>query len=285
MAKSQELVKPSPTGSSSLIVPLDEAPNYLPEKIGKTGLEAFNKDDYKTPRILLLQPLSPQITSFPGVALPNNYWHTGMNVPLGVSFEFIPAVAAKRVILWRPRDDNNGGILAFSKNGLDWNTGGNQEFRVKLKGKKEPVVWKTGSNVLSSRLTEFGTADPEDPSSPPAATISYEYLCYLPSKPELSPCVLAVSKTGAPQGKQFNTALAMQAKAGRPIWCLGIRATVQEENKNGNKWTVPNFTLIGYASKDTYEAVKKVAETYADYNIEYDQEKDAVTLDDAEIPF
>jgi len=272
------------SSSSPLIVPLDSVPDYLPKDIGKTGLEALGKDDYKTPRIILLQPLSPQVTSNPGLALPNNYWHTGLNISLGTTFDFIPTVAAKRVILFRPREDQNGGILAFSKNAVDWDTGGNQEFRVKIKGKKEPVIWKTGSNVINSKLTEFGTMDPDDPHSAPAAVISYEYLCYLPARPELSPCVMLVNKTGLPNGKQLNTALAMQAKGGRPIWCLGVRASVEEKHKDGNKWTVPAFNLIGYASKEAYEQAKKVADMYGDFKVEYDQEEMTPKVDD-EIPF
>lgn len=262
------------------IIPFDQAPDYLPTGVKNTGLEGLTKDDYKTPRILLLQALSPQIKTFPGVALPGHFWHTGMNVSLGDSFSFVPAIAAKRVIVWRPRDDNNGGILAFSRDGYTWQTGGNQEFRVKLRGIKEPIIWKTGKDVASSGLTEFGSANPNDPDAPPAATVSYEYLCYLPNTPELSPCVMAVSKTGLPNGKMFNTSLAMIAKTGKPIYCVNVTCFADEKHGDGNEWTVPTFKLMGYVPKPVYEAAKQLSEQYGDYNIEYSQDEAGPTIDD-----
>lgn len=251
--------------------PFDQQSDYLPVVGKNTGIEALSKDDYKTPRILLLQSNSPQLITFEGVAKSGHFWHTGLNVSLGAQFDFVPALAAKRVILWRPRSDN-GGMLAFSKDGKTWQMGGNQEFRVKLKGKKEPVLWSTGKDVLSSRLTEFGTSDPDTDNSPPAATIAYEYMCYLPKNPELSPCVLGVSKTGLPNGKTFNTSLAMIARTNTPIWCVGVRCFAQEMSNNDGAWTIPNFKLLGRVPKSTYEIVQKISETYNDYNIEYSQE-------------
>lgn len=261
---------------SNGLVPLslDSAPDYLPSVVGQTGLEGLGKDDIKTPRILLLQGLSPQLENFP-TAKKDHFWHTGLNVSLGSEFLFVPAMVNKRVILWRPRTDEGGGILAFSVDGRTWATGGNQEFRVRLKGMKNPVVWKTGKDVMSSGLTEFGSANPEDGDSPPAATVSYEYLCYLPEAPELSPCVLGVSKTGLPNAKGFNTSLAMMAKQGKPTSCLLVKCFAQKESNNDGDWTTPNFKLAGYAPKEVYEHARKLAETYADYKVEYSQDDEA----------
>lgn len=280
-SKSTEVAK---SNSSMVPIPFDKGADYLPAKVEQTGLEGLGKDDIKTPRILLLQGLSPQLGNFPS-AKKDTFWHTGLNLPLGGDFLFVPALVNKRVILWRPRTDEGGGILAFSVDGRTWATGGNQEFRVRLKGQKTPVVWKTGKDVASSRLTEFGTANPEDSDSPPAATISYEYLCYLPNAPELSPCVLGVSKTGIPNAKGFNTSLAMMVRQGKPISCLMVRCFAQKENNNDGEWTTPNFKLEGYAPKEVYNAAKKLAESYADYKIDYSQEETNAVKDDSEIPF
>ncbi len=273
MAKTKELVKSS---ESSGMIPFDSSPDYLPTTIKNTGMEAMGKDDYKTPRIVLLQGLSPQLETFDGLAKKDHFWHTGMNVSLGQEFDFVPVIASKRVILWRPRNDQEGGILAFSKNGKTWDTGGNQKFSVKLKGRKEAVIWNTGKDVLSSRLTEFGTSNPDESNSAPAATVVYEYLIYMPKHPELSPCVLGLSKTALPNGKNFNTSLAMIARQGRPISCLGARCFVEETSNNDGAWTIPNFKLMGYVPKDIYAVTQKLAETYGDYAVEYTQEETQV---------
>ena len=281
MAKTTELV--TTNGSGNGLIPFDSVPDYLPATVKHTGMEAMGKDDYKTPRIILLQGLSPELKTFEGLAKSDNFWHTGMNVPLGTEFEFVPVIASKRVILWRPRSDQNGGILAFSKDGKNWDSGANQKFTVKLKDRKELVAWDTGKNVLSSKLTEFGTSNPDEPQSAPAASVVYEYLVYLPSYPELSPCVLGISKTGLPNGRSFNTSLAMISRMGRPISSLKISCFVEQLSKGNDKWTVPKFLPLGYVTKDVYDATSKIAESYSDYQTEYKQEETAA-VDDA-IPF
>jgi len=206
MAKTKELVKRNGNGNGHEVIPFDITPDYLPAGVKHTGMEAMGSEDFKTPRIILLQGLSPELELF-DTAKKDNFWHSGMNVSLGTEFDFVPVIANKRVIVWRPRNDENGGILAFSKNGKTWDNGANQTFSIKLKDKKERVAWKTGKDVLSSKLTEFGTSDPENPQSAPAASVVFEYLAYLPNHPELSPVVLGISKTGLKNGRNFNTSL------------------------------------------------------------------------------
>jgi len=267
------------------VVPFGTTPDYLPATSKNTGIEGLTKDDYKTPRILLLQGLSPQLTNFPETARSGHFWHTGLNVSLGDEFTFVPCIVNKRVILWRPRNDNNGGILAFSRDGIKWDTGAGQEFKVKLKDKKDPVTWATGKDVNSSGLTMFGTADPDNSESGPAATTVYEYLIYLPEHPELSPCVMGVSKTGLPNGKGFNTSLMTIVRTGKPVHCVAVRAFSEEKSGDGNKWTVPNFKLLGWAPKSAIETAAKMAEQYADYKVEYTDEESNGTKDDDAIPF
>lgn len=266
MAK-QEVVKSQP--NNGLVVSFDSLPDYLPSGVKNTGIENLDKNDFKTPRITLLQGLSPQLQSFPETAKPGHFWHTGLNINLGERFIFTPITAAKRVILYRPRGDQDGGILAFSKDAKSWDIGGNQKFSVKLKGKKTPVEWNTGDSVANSGLTEWGSKDPEDADSPPAATMIYEYLCYLPARPELSPCVLSLSNTSLPNGKNFNTSLLTMARSGRPIYCLAVECFPETETNSDGTWTVPNFKMLGFANKETYEAAKVLSETYSNYKVDY----------------
>lgn len=259
--------------SKSAVAVMGDAPDYLPANVKNLGTEALDRDDVKTPRIVLLQALSPQIRSFPGVAIPGHFWHTGMNISLGNTFNFIPALVGKRVILFRPRDDNDGGILAFSRDAKTWQTGANQKFKVQIKNKEEPVIWETGKDVESSGLAEWGSMNPDDAHSPPAATLIYEYLCYLVDRPELSPCVLGVSKTGIPIAKNFNTSLLMITRTGKPTACVKVRAFAEEQSSGSNHWTVANFVLDqGWASKEQYNAAKMLADQYADYQVEYQPE-------------
>ena len=277
MTESKELVNTN----GNDVIPFDMTPDYLPTSVKNTGVESLGKDDYKTPRIVLTQGLSPELETFQGIAKKDHFWHTGMNVNLGQEFSFIPITANKRVILFRPRNDQGGGILAFSKNGKTWDSGANQTFQAKIKGRKEPVSWNTRKDVLSSRLTEFGTSNPDEPHSAPAASVIYEYLVYLPEHPELSPCVIGLSKTAIPNGKTFNTSLAMIARTGKPICSLNVRCFVENMNNDDGEWTVPNFKLMGWVgNKDLFNIVKGVADSYSDYNVDYTQEEVAPIVDD-----
>jgi len=262
------------------IIPFSQTGGFVPtEAVKNHGMESLDKDDIKTPRIILLQGLSPQLGTYP-TARKDQFWHTGMNVSLGKEFMFVPLLANKRVILFRPRNDQGGGILAFSKNGKTWDTGANHQFKVMLKGNKEPVIWDTKSNVLSSRLCEFGSSNPDMFNSQPAASLVYEYLVYLPDRPELSPCVLGLSKTAVPNGKSFNTSLMTIVKAGRPIYNVGVRAFTESKKNNDGEWTVPNFELMGWTSQSLYETTKKLVEQYSDYNVDYTQETDSQVDDE-----
>lgn len=261
-------------------LPLDSRPDHLPIKVENSGMGNLDDQDIKTPRIILLQGLSPELSDYPMLAKKDQFWHTGLNVNLGVEFIFVPCLANKRVILFRPRGDQGGGIIAFSKNGRDWDSGANKEFKIKLKGRKDPVIWRTGKNVIASRLTEFGTSDPDEEKSAPAATVIYEYLAYLPRHPELSPCVISVSKTGMPNGKALNTSLAMLLRAGTPTYGVAVRCFTSSMSNDEGDWTVPNFQPVGKTKKETFEICKAICDKYADYNVDYSQDEAGAKVDD-----
>ena len=256
--------------TQSQLAVTQEEPSYLTGK-ERTGAEVLGKDDVKVPRIKLLQALNPEIRSFQGKAIPGEFWHTGANVSLGSEFIFVPIIIGKRVVVWRPRNDQNGGILAMSRDAIKWQTGANQTFEVRLKDIKKPVKWSTGKDVASSGLLEFGTSNPENENSAPAAVLQYEYLCYLIANPELSPVVMGVMKTGIPNAKALNTWLLSTRK---PINACAIKVFADETTKNSNVWTIPKFDRAGWASSEIFKLTEKFKEQYQDYDIDLEQEEE-----------
>lgn len=277
MAKTKAVAKVEEKKNTSLAVS-QELPDYLTGR-ENMGTEALGKGDFKIPRIKLLQSNSPEVRSFQGKALPSQFWHTGANKDLGSEFLFVPAIVSKRVIVWRPRDDNDGGILAFSRDGVKWDSGANQEFSVKLKNIKNPVKWRTGKNVQDSGLLDFGTSNPDEPQSAPAATLAYEYMAFLLAHPEDSPTILGVMKTGVGNARQLNTYLLSQRK---PTSCMVIRCFSDEEQGNGNTWFVPKFEPAGYASKEVFQIAENIKEKYQDYvaDIDLDEETTSKPIDE-----
>lgn len=257
------------THKSTEVTSFDETPDYLSEQKGRTGLEAFGQGDFKIPRLKIIQPLSPEVRSFQGKAIPGQFWHTGLNIDLGSELNMVVCLANKRVILWNPREEG-GGILALSRNAVNWDYGGNKEFTVKLKNVKNPVTWQTGKNVPTSGLLEWGTYNPEDEESGPAASLIYEYLVYISDRPEISPIVLSCFRTALQNARQFNTSLLTLKK---PIQSILVKCVAQEKGEGDNIWWVPNFELLGYAPKEIYQVAKEYGDKYGNYVTEYDQEE------------
>lgn len=253
--------------TSDLVAFGEALPDYLQDQAQSTGLEGLGKDDFKRPRLVMLQALSPQVKARMPGAIPGEFWHNIANISLGNEFRMVMLKASKRVILWKPEWDG-GGILAFSEDGLNWKSGANSSFNVHpVKNAPNTVTWKTGRNVPDSRLLDWGSFNPENEGSPPAATLIYEYLVYLVDRPELSPIVLGCYKTSIGNAKAFNTNLLGLRK---PTTAIMARCYAEEMHEGSNSWFVPAFETIGWCSKDMYQEAEAIKAKFADYETDYD---------------
>lgn len=259
MSKKQEVALKE--DHRDLVIPFDNIPEHLKGRSEATGLEGMGQSDFKLPRMLRLDPKSPAVTTFQGEAIPGHFWHTGVNRDMGTEFLFVPCTASKRVVVWNPRE-SGGGILAMSRDGVHWSQGANQTFSVKIKNVSKPIIWSTGKDVNSSGLLQWGTSNPSDERSGPAAQLSYEYLMWLPEHPELSPVLLGCFRTALANAKQLNTALLALRK---PIQSVVVRCFMESKNNEGGEWTVPNFQLKGWAPKEISDKALKIAEASAGY--------------------
>ena len=246
--------------NSSLISFDGDVPEHLRNETS-TGIKGLDSSDFKLPRIKLLQGLSPEVEAFPGKALKNNFWHTGRNMSLGDNFKLVVVNAGKRVLVWSSRQ-LNAKLLAFSRDGKTWDYGGNSILEINVKGVATPVKISTGKDVPSSRLLEWGSTNPSDPRSPPAATLIYEYLCYLPDHPELSPVIMGMYRTATDNAKKLNTSLLQMRK---PCYSLIVDCVAEKLTGPEGAWSVPSFKLAGWAPKTTFDLCKSMAEEYETY--------------------
>lgn len=249
-----------------------EVPDWLKATDNKnTGLEGLTQADFRIPEIKLMQGLSPELDLYKGVAMKDEYFHTGLMKNLGKSFRSVLVCVKKRVVLWRPKNDQGGGILATSDDSVNWKQGANKEFSVMLKGAKKPVVWKTGPNVIASGLLEFGTQNPEDDQSPPAATQYFEYMHYLPDYDSASPCIMRVKSTALDNARKLNSFFLLK---GKKIYAHALEWVAQERPGNDGNWTVPLAKPIGFVDMQTFEIVQEMYNQYAHINVTIDQEDD-----------
>jgi hypothetical protein len=239
-------------------------PDYLRDVGTTTGLEHFDRDDFKIPRLKLLQALNPEIKDFPGVAMPGNFWVSSAKVSLGNEVEFVICVAKRRVLLWSPKSANNaGGLLATSNDGVHWDNP-NQSFEVTLKNVGK-VTWSTRDSVAQSGLLEWGSSNPKDPKSAPAATLTYEYLAYLLPDGDLSPVVFSLHRTGVNTAKDLNTMLASLRK---PMQAVRVIANARDEQGAEGDFYMWNFRLGGYVSAQQYAQAMEITKRFSEFEAE-----------------
>jgi len=274
---------------------LDQVPDYLKGVEVKSDF-GLDQGDFKVPLIKLLQGQSPEVSSGQPGAKPGEFWHTGAKKSLGSSFVFIPAHIGKKVILYEPTKSGTGGrILAYSKDSLKWDTGGNSEFTVNIKTSPKPIVWKTGKDVHSSGLLGWGSSDPANEKSAPAAMLIYNYVCVLcdPNNKnavikELTPTMFGVYKTAIPSAQELNTQFLLLRGPSQKIApppSVYVQASAKSKTKDGTTWTIPVFTPVGRVMDvAVYKDACMLGEQYASYNADFSEviaESDtAVVLDD-----
>ena len=236
----------------------DKVPAYLQGYTGPSKNSNMESDDLIIPRIKLLQAISPEVTAFDD-AKAGIYWHNVLNQSMGNNFQFIVVSAKKHYILFAPRGDART-VLARAPDGKHWDLP-NESFEVKLKGVAKPVVWQTKGSVAESRLAEFGTMIPGDPQSPPAATLIYEYLVYLPEHPDLSPAIMSLSRSSIKRGKDLNSKLELRSTQ-YPQFAQLYRAVVTEEKGDEGPYSNWSFKSDGVADENSFNTAVALAKRF-----------------------
>lgn len=229
-------------------------PTYLKDYQGGSGLVGLDSSDFIIPRIKLLQGVSPELTTHEN-AKQGIFWLNVIDVPIGSSFDFTPILNRKRYMLMPPLFEGQKGVFARADDGKKWNTLG--EWDVKMKGVRGTIKWKiTDLDVRASGITEFGTSNPEDPDSNPAATLFYDFLVLIHDQPEITtPVMLSLARSSAKRGKD------LQGKIGfgnAPMQARKFRAgVVQEQGGEGpyNNW---QFAANGFVPEEFFSKAKSL---------------------------
>lgn len=196
------------TGSSVKGLILNDSgalPTYAPEDIGR-GLENAASEDMETPRLKLIQATSKELQVYNELSA-GDFLHVASEQIISGPTLVTPIFFDRRYLLWNPLD-SGGGILARADDGVHWQPP-NVEFDVKLDkadgGHK--VKWKTADTVQKSGLNQWGTMNPADPNSAPAATLMLNFLLAFPEHPDWMPAVLTFQRSSIRPGRKFVTRL------------------------------------------------------------------------------
>lgn len=185
--------------ASTEVAIAEESPDWMSKDAG-SGLDKFDASDIEIPRLVLLQSLSPQVTD--GDEQPGVFYHSVLEEALGSEIRIVPICLTKAYILWKPRHEG-GGILARADDGIHWKPS-EGEFTVKPIDKSNiTAVWKLKPTVAESGLGEFGSSNPDDPDSQPAATKMINIICLLPDHPDLGPVAITLQRGGMKVAKKL----------------------------------------------------------------------------------
>lgn len=162
-------------------------PAHLQGKVKEHRVGNIDQSDLIIPRIKLLQATSPEVTEF-NHARAGEFWHTILNENLGKELRGVPIIMRKTQVLWAPRGDDRG-ILARARDAIHWDPP-QGEFQVKFKNNPNTYTWRLAPTVAESKLDQFGTSRNDDPKSPPAAALTYEFLWMFPDLPDMGPAII-----------------------------------------------------------------------------------------------
>lgn len=244
-------------------------PDFMKGQVG-LGTEALGSGDVEVPRIKLMQKISPELEEHNDLKA-GEFFHTLADLNLGSEVRVTPIYVDQGFILWRPQE-TGGGILARADDGIHWSPA-NVDFNVKLKTGQE-VVWRTAPTVAASGLAAWGSSNPADTNSPPAATRMYKLVVTLPDYPDLPPAVVTLQRSAIRVARKFIGKLKITRA---PSFGLIFKMKSTEDRNNaGQPFLNYSFIADGMVTdKDTYDNNFKMYEFFKAQGVQVKDLEDA----------
>lgn len=208
----------------------------------ESGKDSYDASDLIIPRVALLQGISPAVMA--GEAPNGHFWHTINEVDLGDSLRVVPILHRKQVTLWNPLH-MGGGVIARASDGAHWDS----DFDVQVAPYKEMpkklvrYAAKKGdsvgmANVVGSGLAAFGSADPENPEGPPAATLSHIFLFRALDDLDLGPFVVFMQRSSTPVAKDLLSKINLnKASIFGQVYTMGCKVKSNNAGQEFNQYT------------------------------------------------
>lgn len=242
------------------------------------GKENIARDDMVVPRVALMQAVSEQ--AIEGVAEIGHFWHTVLEEDLGEELDIVIVHHSKQYILWNPRH-SGGGILARASNGQTWDGDFDGEiapykdkpkYKVKIKVKAGDQV---GRDV---GLGRWGTLDPDNEDSQPAATLSHVLVCVAPDRLDFGPFVVLLQRSAEPVAKQLLSKVKLD-----PAPIFGQVYTMSSVDKASPSGDFKQFAFAknGHVTDAVlYEEAKRQNEAFTSTTVKFNEtEEDGAGAD------
>lgn len=254
--------------ANTAVAAVGAVPDFMQQYAGQ-GVEQVSQAETEIPRIKLIQAISPELETFNDLKA-GDFFHSIAEISLGQELRIVPIFTDMRYILWRPRWEG-GGILARADDGVHWNPP-NAQFEVKpVKGSPQVVSWKTAPTVAASGLTNWGSSNPSDPNSQPAATKMYNMLVAFPDNPDLGMAIVTLQRAGVKVARKLMGKLKItRAPAYGQVF---VMRSVNEQGQEG-PFKNYSFEADGFVTdKDQFEAFRGIYETFSKSGLNIDPEK------------
>jgi len=270
MASKKNEVAVSENKKELAIASGSQLPAFMQQDSGK-GLENMRAEDMATPRLILMQATSKELTKNNKLSA-GDFFHSATEEIFDKPLLVTPIYYDRRYILWNPRD-SGGGILARSDDGVNWSPP-DAKFEVKLDKKDggHKVTWVTKKTVAASGLAEWGSMNPNDPQSPPAATLMHNFVFAFPDDPDRMPAVFTFQRSLVTEGRKFLTRLKAQRA---PMFGTIFELSSTDETKGDNQFK--GVALVGkglIADDDLYQRFKDLNKTFSELGMKIKAEED-----------
>ncbi len=230
------------------------------------GSADFETEDLIIPRVSLLQGISPAVMA--GEAENKHFYHTIMNVDLGEQMRCVPILYRRQYTLWNPLH-MGGGVIARASDGKHWDTDFNVQIApykdlpkklVNYVGKKGDVV---GRNL---GFGAWGSADPENPDSGPAATLSHVFMMRDLDHWDLGPFIVFLQRSSEPVARALLTQIKLleDGRLKAPMFGQVYSASSKTAtNAAGQEYNQYDFKHQGYVpDADLFAQLQSEHESY-----------------------
>lgn len=245
-----------------------------------TGASFGNIDasDLKPPRLKVLAGQSPEVTDGTPNATPGNFWLTVLNQNLGKEVIVTPILLRKTYQAWAPKGagTEQKGPLATASDGIHWDVP-NQVFEIKFPGNPKVYKWHIKKTVFENGLHKFGSSQDDNPSSKPAATLTYDilFVVELPNGAKQL-CVFTSARTGVGPTQNFiSTTKAMGIDQFYQRYRIIIK---RKTGPTGDPYFTYEFQYAGPVTEKDGEAFRSLYDQYRSTGFVVDMAEEAADI-------